>query len=88
MEGIFSDEALSKCTLSGGEYRAGGKANIVRKPHLDQNAISVIIGKLWPTQCFFYRCFSHNFIYIILIFSPPFRCGHSPTKDERLETIS
>lgn len=42
----FTDEALYSCTLSGGQYRAAGRANIRQKPALDSNVIAVIVGKL------------------------------------------
>lgn len=87
LEGVFTDDALYKCTLTGGEYRAGGKANIVRKPQLDQDAISIILGTLWPINAPVV-CFSHNFICVIIIFSLLSRCRHGQTKEKRLETVS
>lgn len=45
LEGILSDEALYKCTVAGGEFRAAGKGTIVRKPQIDPDAITVILGK-------------------------------------------
>lgn len=47
LESAFSDDAILSCTVSGGEYRAGGKANIVKKDALDCDAIAVIIGKTY-----------------------------------------
>ncbi|KAE8740269.1 hypothetical protein FOCC_FOCC014230 [Frankliniella occidentalis] len=39
----FTDEALYKCSVSGGQYRAGGRENITQKPALPANVISVIV---------------------------------------------
>ena len=51
--GAFTDEALYKCTVSGGEYRTGGRANITRKLPLPADVLAVIVGKL-----------NYNFLFV------------------------
>lgn len=43
--GAFTDEALFKCSVSGGEYRAGGRDKITRKPPLPSDTVAVILGE-------------------------------------------
>lgn len=43
---VFTDDALLACSVSGGLYKAGGKANITSRPALDSDAISLILGEL------------------------------------------
>ncbi|KAK3911660.1 Halomucin [Frankliniella fusca] len=43
LESVFTDEALYRCSVSGGEYRAAGRAKISRKPALPATIISIII---------------------------------------------
>ena len=41
----FTDKVLLNHSLSGGQYRAAGRANISQRPGLPADVIAVIVGK-------------------------------------------
>lgn len=73
----FSEKAQYECSLSGGQYRAGGKGNFKQKPALDQDVVSAIIGKyIFMCGCevaceSFLLCF-HILLVFQLIFTTKF----------------
>lgn len=55
---VFTEEALLKCSLAGGEYRAAGRGNFSRKPPLDKEVVEAIIGK-YILMCEFKVAMNH-----------------------------